>query len=120
MKGRLLLFALAAMSVWLIASTSSGATAPVPVGITEGEYYIHLSGRLSAPHGRVQFNIWNRGQDDHNFYVGRNQHQYALIARIPSGGHATVTVTLPAGTYNLACKIPGHVALGMLTHFRVT
>ena len=94
MKGRLLLLAIAAMSVWLIASTSSGATAPVPVGITEGEYYIHLSGRLSAPHGKVQFNIWNRGEDDHNFYIGRNQHQYALLGRIPSGGHATLATCL--------------------------
>jgi len=120
MQGRLLLLAIAASSIWLMSVPGSSARTPVPVAVVEGEYYIHLTGRLSAPHGAVKFNTWNAGEDDHMLYIGRKGKRYGQIARIPAGGHVSITVNLPRGTYNLLCRLPGHVGLGMVAHFKVT
>ena len=98
----------------------SSARAPVPVGVTEGEYYVHLTGRISAPHGAIKFNIWNHGRGRPQA-LHRPQQQAVRADRAPpADGHRSITVNLPPGTYNLACRLPGHLALGMVAHFRVT
>ena len=120
MKGRLLLVAIACGSLWLMNVPGSSARAPSPVGVIEGEYYVHLTGKISARHGAIKFNVWNHGEDDHQLYIGRNSKQYGLIARLQPDEHRSITVNLPPGTYNLACRLPGHLGLGMVTHFKVT
>ena len=106
MQGRLLLLAIAASSIWLMSVPGSSARTPVPVVVVEGEYYIHLTGRLSAPHGAVEFDTWNAGEDDHMLYIGRGQ-AVRPDRPDPAGGPVSITVNLPRGTYNLLCRLPG-------------
>lgn len=88
--------------------------------VTETEYHLQLSSN-PVPHGVVTFYVVNNGQDVHNLYVGKPGHLYHSTKRIAgSGGRVKFAVTLPKGSYNLYCGIPGHRALGMLAHLKVT
>jgi uncharacterized cupredoxin-like copper-binding protein len=119
MKGRLLIVVLGLCSVWLAASSGSDASTGTTVGVSENEWHITL-GRVRAPHGKITFSVTNFGQDDHNFAIRKHGVHYGSTGRIAHGAHATLTVTLPPGTYVLLCSIPGHAALGMITHLTVT
>jgi plastocyanin len=115
-----ILLVLAALAACVVYSTG-GATAATKsnLTVTETEYRIGIS-RLTVPHGVVTVYVVNNGQDEHNLYVGKPGHLYHATKRIQSGGRVSFGVTLPVGTYNLYCGIPGHKALGMLAHIKVT
>lgn len=97
----------------------SGATTSTAVSVSEREWSVSL-GRLKAPHGRITFYVTNYGQDDHNVKIRKHGTQYGFTGRIPSGGHATLTVSLKPGVYTVFCGLPGHRQLGMVTTLTVT
>lgn len=66
--------------------------------------------------GHVQFNVYNFGQDDHNFAIFDSSGHLLATATVPAGhpdGAVAVSAKLPAGSYRLECTLPGHAALGM-------
>lgn len=66
--------------------------------------------------GKVEFNVYNYGQDPHTFAViDARGRQLAFAAAPPDQPDSPVTVSaaLPAGRYTLECTLPGHAALGM-------
>ncbi len=113
-----------AMLVALIAATAavgagSASAVPSSISVWEREWHVTLS-TPSRPHGTITFYVTNYGQDPHDVAVRRGNVQYAKTARIPPGGHLTLTLRLKPGTYLVFCAIPGHRAAGMATTLRVT
>ncbi len=108
-------------------STNPGTTTPTttnPTGLAsrlEVDENDTPSYSLAPSHnpvaaGKLTFNVYNFGQDDHTFAVlDSAQHELAYAA-VPAGQSqtaVTVNASLPAGTYTLECTLPGHAALGM-------
>jgi uncharacterized cupredoxin-like copper-binding protein len=114
-----LIFVFVVLACLAAAPGRAGATTFSNVGVTETEYHVTL-GRTTVPHGGITFSIANFGQDDHNLKVARHRIAYAFSGRIAAGDHTQLTVTLPRGTYNVFCSIPGHRSMGMLQKLVVT
>ncbi|WP_425145226.1 plastocyanin/azurin family copper-binding protein [Deinococcus sp.] len=67
--------------------------------------------------GTVEFDVVNEGKYPHVFTIeGMVSGKAVMIssAKLKAGEKTTLTVTLPAGTYNVYCPIPGHAAQGMV------
>jgi uncharacterized cupredoxin-like copper-binding protein len=62
--------------------------------------------------GRIDFNVNNLGEDDHNLSVRRGGTEYGRLELAPSDS-GTLTLTLGVGTYVLYCSLLGHEASGM-------
>jgi plastocyanin len=72
--------------------------------------------------GRVQFNVYDFGQDPHTFAVVNSGGHQLAFARVPANQPETavpVSVSLPPGTYTLECTLPGHARLGMVATLTV-
>jgi hypothetical protein len=101
-------------------------TPPLPRSLTvdESEYIVVPSERVVGA-GSVTFQVYDRGQDEHNLTVqgpitpagaGRIRGQVWM----KSGGTARIVANLPAGTYDLYCSMfagtpQSHKMLGMNT-----
>ncbi len=75
------------------------------------EWSVRPSYRALAA-GRIDFNVNNRGEDDHNLTVRDASQDLAKIDLAP-GETGTLTVQLAAGSYTLYCSLPTHEAAGM-------
>jgi uncharacterized cupredoxin-like copper-binding protein len=107
------------------------ATAPVAPGslsVTLGDMWLH--GPQSAKAGKVTFQVSNQGQMPHWFGIVKAPAQVssgmltskplAESTQLAAGQSATVSVKLPAGSYELVCLMPGHYASGQHQAFTVT
>ena len=59
----------------------------------------------------VAINVTNNGVLQHNWYVIGTDFRTQIAG---AGAKETITVNLPAGTYNVECEVPGHAAAGMV------
>jgi plastocyanin len=75
------------------------------------EWSVRPSYRALAA-GRIDFNVNNRGEDDHNLTVRDAARDLGKIDLAP-GETGTLTVQLTAGSYTLYCSLPAHEAAGM-------
>ena len=108
-------------------STTTGAAtnaAPTIPGshrltATESEYKIALSSS-SVPAGKYVIDAVNKGTIDHALAVNGPGTAGTQTGTISPGASQTLNVTLSKGTYDLACPVPGHKALGMDTKLTVT
>lgn len=102
---------------------------PVTVKVVLRDFTISMS-RHNLPAGKpIRFVITNRGQAEHETVLERaGAVDKALEVRgreyeaddIAPGTTRTVTWIVPhAGTYQLACHMPGHYQMGMKTLFTV-
>jgi hypothetical protein len=82
-------------------ATGAGGT----VAVTEGDTFLDQP-EYRVTNGAVQINVTNVGKLHHDLRV-RNQ---PYFVETNPGGKSTGTVTLPKGTYDLFCSIPGHEA----------
>jgi plastocyanin len=91
------------------------APTPLPrrLQVDEGEYYVRPSRRRVGT-GRVEMNITNFGQDDHDLAVEAGG---VIVSKtdLRSGQTTQVFVDVPAGTYKLYCTLQNgaHDAAGM-------
>src|SRR4051794_15790635 len=70
--------------------------------------------KMSAPAGKVVFNVKNGGSLSHDFRIG------GKATKLLGGGQSsTLTVTLKKGKYPYKCTVPGHAAAGMRGTFTV-
>jgi uncharacterized cupredoxin-like copper-binding protein len=90
------------------------------LGVREHEFRISLS-RQSVAAGRVIVELDNEGQDSHDLRVAPAGSAQPVLsfAELRAGTRATMTVTLPPGSYRLWCSLPGHDAAGMHAQLRV-
>jgi plastocyanin len=65
---------------------------------------------LTAPSGQVSILLSNRDLFWHTFTIDRP----AVNVDVPVGGARRVTFSLPPGTYQFYCRIPGHKQAGMV------
>jgi plastocyanin len=87
---------------------------PTALGVTEGEYYTHLS-RTTLCAGSIVIELRNAGEDPHNLEV-QDTGTGATVAtwgETAPGDAVPQRVTLAAGTYKLFCSLPTHEAQGM-------
>lgn len=99
-------------------------TPPLPRSLTvdESEYVVVPSERVVGA-GNVTFQVYDRGQDEHNLTVqgpvtAAGPGQIRGQVWMKSGGAATIVAKLPAGTYKLYCSMfagtaQSHEMLGM-------
>lgn len=67
-------------------------------------------------HGKVQFNVYNFGEDSHTFAIVDSKHHRRAFVTVPASQPDTavpVSVKLARGTYVLECTLSGHAHLGM-------
>ena len=99
-------------------TTTTTTPPPLPrrLSVDEAEWSVTPS-RNPVGTGQVELNVNNLGEDDHDLTVERaDGTRVAQTAVIPPGGDATLTATLPPGTYKLYCSLYGnheHDRLGM-------
>ncbi len=98
--------------------TATPAPTPAPPGtyptrtnVDLDEWFVRPSYRILAA-GSIDFNVNNRGEDDHNLAVRAGDREYAELDVAP-GDTATLTVDLGLGTYTLYCSLPDHEEAGM-------
>jgi uncharacterized cupredoxin-like copper-binding protein len=91
---------------------------PAHVLVYAQEWHLYPS-RGSLPAGKVDVELWNRGQDAHDLRI-RRLHGGRMVGRVrgavkitQSGKIATASWRLAAGRYELYCSMPGHLARGM-------
>jgi hypothetical protein len=88
--------------------------------VDEDEWSLTASRPIVAagPDGAVSFSVFNRGEDDHDFAVLDSDGALQKVDLGP-GANGTVTARLAPGRHKLYCTLPGHEALGMVTHIQV-
>ena len=91
--------------------------APLPsrtnVDLTDtSTWAVRPSYRILAA-GKIDFNVNNRGEDDHNLTVRTTDARDLAHLDLAPGDTGTLTVDLAAGTYTLYCSLPLHEEAGM-------
>ena len=81
------------------------------------EWFVRSSYRTLAA-GPIEFNVNNRGEDDHNLAVRGGGREYGKID-VPPGESNTLTLDLWLGSYTLYCSLPDHEAAGMSVNINV-
>jgi hypothetical protein len=84
---------------------------PSRTNVDLDEWFVRPSYRAFAA-GPIEFNVNNRGEDDHDFSVRGGGREYGRIDLAP-GETDSLTVTLAVGSYTLYCSLPDHEAAGM-------
>ena len=114
-------------------TTSSATTAPTTTAPTTGAgtsvaiaadpsgALAFVQKSLTAPAGSVTFDFTNASPVPHNvtFEKAGTEDELGGTTTIASGS-ASVTLTLPKGTYTYYCSVPGHEAAGMKGTLTVT
>jgi uncharacterized cupredoxin-like copper-binding protein len=107
--------AVAAATLVVVAPFAGASSTATTVKVTAKDFKFTLS-RKSAPHGKVVFNLTNKGPSPHDFKIAGKKTKV-----IKKGKTATLTVTLAKGkTYTYICTVPGHAQLGMKGKFKAT
>lgn len=111
-------------------TVSASPLRPVTVRVTLREFSVTVSRRRLPANTPIRFIISNRGKAVHEAVLERSgADDDALKVRgreyevddIEPGTTRTATWSIPhAGTYQLACHMPGHFQMGMKTFFTVT
>jgi uncharacterized cupredoxin-like copper-binding protein len=94
------------------AGASAAPSAPGDVQITESEFKIELSSTTLTA-GAHTFDITNNGTFKHNINIEGTGIEEVESGDIEPGSTGQVSVTLPAGTYEVYCSIPTHKGKGM-------
>lgn len=82
------------------------------VGIELDDFEISPQ-NLTAPAGRITFEVTNRGRLVHSFHVQLPDRQPLKIRRLHPGESATRSAELAPGAYRLVCTESNHAELGM-------
>ncbi len=101
---------------------SAGAALPPTTGSTTvnvtAKDFSYTLDQTAASAGTITFAVQNAGTMAHDFAIEVNGVEQKTPLLDP-GQSATLQVTLPPGTYNYRCTVPGHDILGMKGTFSV-
>lgn len=106
--------AVGAVAVALVAAAAvgPGPAQPAPAGelaLDFSDTAFHPA-TLAAPGGQVTVSVTNRDLFWHSFTVDRP----AVNTDVPVGGTRRVSFTVPPGSYQFYCRVPGHRQAGMV------
>ena len=87
----------------LVPSATAGTT--VIVTINDGSINVPAT---PVPPGPVVFTVSNAGKQQHSLHITGNNIDQQLPNPLSAGKGDSLTVTLPAGTYQLVCPILNH------------
>lgn len=90
---------------------------PSRTGVELLEWRVRPAYRTLAA-GRIDFNVLNQGEDDHNLSVRGGGKEYGRLDLAP-GEEGALVLQLSAGTYTLYCSLTGHEEEGMKTDISV-
>ena len=97
--------------------------APTPMLVTADEWML-LSSRQKVAAGKVEVQLYNRGEDVHDLAarrVSRAGKPFGRTFRVREtrpGDLGEATWRLKSGKYSLWCTLPGHRAAGMRATLR--
>ena len=98
---------------------TSGGSGAQTVKVSEKEFKIELPSATLKP-GSYTFDLSNDGKQPHDLTIDGPGVNKAKTPVINGGQHATLKVTLAAGTYDFYCSVPGHKQAGMDVKVKVT
>jgi uncharacterized cupredoxin-like copper-binding protein len=109
--------AVAAAALFAVVAYGRGSSATATtVKVTAKDTFRFVLSRRSAPHGKVTFNVTNKGRLRHDFKIAGKKTKL-----LKHNQTATLTVTLAKGKkYTYLCTVPGHAAAGMKGVFKAT
>jgi plastocyanin len=86
----------------------SGTGSPAPplprrLAVDENEYTV-VPSHNPVGAGTIEFNVNNFGQDDHDLTITDGTSQFGQVF-VAAGTSASLTATLPPGTYKLYCSL---------------
>jgi plastocyanin len=95
-------------------TTTPAPSCPTALGVSEGEYYTHLSRTALCP-GSILVELRNAGEDPHNLEIVdvESGSTVATWDDVEPGDAVSKRLTLAAGTYRLFCSLPTHDEKGM-------
>jgi hypothetical protein len=99
------------------ATPAPPGTYPSRTNVDLDEWFVRSSYRALAA-GRIEFNVNNLGEDDHDFSVRGGGREYGTIDLAP-GETDSLTLDLWLGSYTLYCSLPDHEAAGMSVNISV-
>jgi hypothetical protein len=99
------------------ATPAPPGTYPSRTNVDLDEWFVRSSYRALAA-GRIEFNVNNLGEDDHDFSVRGGGREYGKIDLAP-GQTDSLTLDLWLGSYTLYCSLPDHEAAGMSVNISV-
>jgi uncharacterized cupredoxin-like copper-binding protein len=104
---------------------AEGEQPPVPsrpastVKVAENEFSINPDTGTSLPTNKYTFEAVNRGKIEHDLAIRGRGIEQSKTPLLEPGESAELTVSLPPGTYELYCTVPGHAEAGMSTELVV-
>lgn len=75
---------------------------------------------ISVPAGKVTFHVRNGGSAEHEFEIFKGEEVVDEVEGLVPGVEKDLTVDLPAATYSIECRLPGHLEQGMKAALTVT
>ncbi|HTE59214.1 MAG TPA: hypothetical protein VK631_02630 [Solirubrobacteraceae bacterium] len=113
-----------AMLLALAVLAPAAGAAPARMLVTADEWML-LTSRRSVEPGRVQIQLYNRGEDAHDIAarrvdrLGKRVGRTFRIRATQPGELAEATWRLGSGKYRLWCTLRGHESAGMRASLRV-
>jgi iron uptake system component EfeO len=116
------------MAVLLAACSSSGSTPTATSGVGGSGTVINVTASefkfdpatITTPAGQVTFHVRNGGAAEHEFEILKDEQRVGEIEGLVPGLEKDLTVELPAGSYLIECRLPGHLEQGMKATLTVT
>jgi hypothetical protein len=99
------------------ATPAPPGTYPTRTNVDLDEWFVRSSYRALAA-GPIEFNVNNRGEDDHNLAVRGGGQEYGKLDVAP-GESGSLTLNLWLGSYTLYCSLPDHEEAGMKVDINV-
>lgn len=101
-------------------STSTPAATTIKVEADPGGQLAFVQKTLTAPAGASTIAFTNASPVPHNIAVESGGKAIGPSKTIMDGGTTTLSIKLPAGTYEFYCDVPGHRQAGMKGVLTVT
>ena len=96
------------------AATSTGGGASIALQADPGGQLAFVEKTLTAPAGKSTIELTNASSVPHSVEVEGGGKDFGPSKTVSGGAKVTLTIDLPAGTYQYFCAVPGHKQAGMV------
>ena len=96
------------------AATSTGGGASIALQADPGGQLAFVEKTLTAPAGKSTIELTNASSVPHSVEVEGGGKDFGPSTTVSGGAKVTLTIDLPAGTFQYFCAVPGHKEAGMV------